>query len=413
MATRLTERAVKALAVPAGRPAITWDSELGGFGVRVTTKGVRAFVLDYRVGGRHRRMTIGRYPDWSVAAARDEAKLMRREVDAGGDPMGDRHARRGAPTVQDMFERYAAEHLPTKRPRSAADDESMWRLVILPRLGSLRVADLTPTDVDRLHQDVTNSGRPVRANRTVEVLRKALNLAIRWGWVDRNVAVGTRRNQEERRNRYLSGDEIARLVRAIERHPNRQSANAIRLLMLTGARRGEVLSARWDQFDLDAGVWTKPSSHTKQMKEHRVPLSAPATQLLAGMRDEAGSEFLFPNPNGGHQVDIKRAWNALCREAGLVEVVDDEVSRDGDCAPVLRNTVRIHDLRHTFASLLASGGASLPLIGALLGHTQPATTARYAHLLDDPLRAATEKVGALVDAATNGGPAEVAPTGEG
>ncbi len=228
------------------------------------------------------------------------------------------------------------------------------------------------------------------------MLRKALNLSIRWGWVDRNVAIGTRRNQEERRNRYLSEDEIARLGRAIDRHPNRQSANAIRLLMLTGARRGEVLSATWSQFDLEAGVWTKPSSHTKQNREHRVPLSAPATQLLSGMRDEAGSEYLFPNPKGGHQVDIKRTWNALCREAGLVEVVDDEVDREGNRVPILRNAVRIHDLRHTYASLLASGGASLPLIGALLGHTQPATTARYAHLLDDPLRQATEKVGALI-----------------
>ena len=327
---------------------------------------------------------------------------MRREVDAGGDPMLDRHAMRGAPTVRDLFDRYAAEHLPTKRPRSAADDRSMWENVILPTLGRLRVADLTSTDVDRLHQDVTKSGRPIRANRTIEVLRKALNLAIRWRWVERNVAIGTRRNQEDRRNRYLSEGEIARLSQAIGRHPNRQSANAIRLLMLTGARRSEVLSATWSQFDLETGVWTKPSSHTKQKREHRVPLSEPAVQLLAKMKEGVGSVFLFPNPNGGHQVDIKRTWNALCREAGLVEVAGTEVDREVDRVPVLRNTVRIHDLRHTYASLLASGGASLPLIGALLGHTQPATTARYAHLLDDPLRRATEKVGALVDAATNG-----------
>jgi integrase len=165
----------------------------------------------------------------------------------------------------------------------------------------------------------------------------------------------------------------------------------VRLLLLTGARRGEVLSATWDQFDFVGGTWTKPSSHTKQKLEHRVPLSAPARQLLAEIRAEAErrakekrrepSRYVFPARVGdGPMVEIKTAWAALCRAAGL-------------------EGVRVHDLRHTYASVLASAGLSLPVIGALLGHTQPGTTARYAHLFDDPLRAATERVGAVVTAA--------------
>jgi len=173
-------------------------------------------------------------------------------------------------------------------------------------------------------------------------------------------------------------------------------------LLLTGARRGEVLAATWDQFDLEAGVWIKPSSHTKQKREHRVPLSAPARRLLADMRAEAErrakerqrelSKYVFPaRVGGGAMVEIKSAWAALCRAAKL------------EC-------VRIHDLRHTYASVLASAGLSLPVIGALLGHTQPGTTARYAHLFDDPLRAATERAAAIVTGSAQAG-AEVVPIG--
>jgi integrase len=149
---------------------------------------------------------------------------------------------------------------------------------------------------------------------------------------------------------------------------------------LTGARRGEVQAARWRQFDIEAGTWTKPGATTKQKTEHRVPLSAPARQLLVELRAEAAldADYVFPSHGErGHRVELKKDWAALCKAAEITDA-------------------RIHDLRHTYASLLASAGLSLPIIGALLGHTQPATTARYAHLLDDPLKAATERVGAIL-----------------
>jgi integrase len=166
-----------------------------------------------------------------------------------------------------------------------------------------------------------------------------------------------------------------------------------------------VLGATWDQFDLEVGVWVKPSSHTKQKREHRVPLSAPARQLLADMRTEAErrakerqrnlSTYVFPARVGdGSMVEIKTAWAALCKAAKI-------------------EGVRIHDLRHTYASVLASAGLSLPVIGALLGHTQPGTTARYAHLFDDPLRAATERVAAIVTGSDLPGGGEVVPIGRG
>ena len=172
--------------------------------------------------------------------------------------------------------------------------------------------------------------------------------------------------------------------------------------MLTGARKGETLAAKWTEFNLAAGVWLKPSAHTKQKKVHRVPLSAPALALLTEMQAAAkeGAVYVFPGQPGEPLTEIKRVWLAVCIKAGLavqVEKLDDagKPVKDKDGEPVLvwQSTVRVHDLRHTYASILASSGMSLPIIGALLGHTQAATTQRYAHLADDPLRAATERVG--------------------
>ena len=409
--THLIDRSIRALPVPAAGAVITYDADVPGFGIRVTTKGVRSFVLNYVVHGHERRMTIGRFPTWSATAAREQAKSLRRKVDAGIDPLQEQHAQlraaeaiRGAPTMTDLFERYAVEHLSRKAPRAAADDRSMWEKIILPRLGTMKVTAVTPTDIDALHADV-GATRPVRANRVVEVVRKAFNLAIRWGWRTDNPALGVHRNHEEKRARYLSASEILRLSGALAAHTERTSANAIRLLMLTGARRGEVLGARWDMFDLDAGIWVKPSAHTKQRVEHRVPLSEPAIELLREIKGGAIGPYVFPGRNGKPLSDVKRTWATVCRKAGLATQEPKRtrsgkttLGKDGKPLLIWRPTTRLHDLRHTYASILASEGLSLPIIGALLGHTQPQTTARYAHLLDDPLRAATERASAVMTA---------------
>ena len=156
----------------------------------------------------------------------------------------------------------------------------------------MKVAAVTPTDIDALHAEISQT-RPVRANRVVEVLRKAFNLAIRWGWRGDNPASGVRRNPEEKRDRYLTPAEVMRVGEALAAHPERTSADAILFLMLTGARRSEALQATWEQFDLQAGVWTKPASHTKQRKEHRIPLSAPALALLRAVRSRSRGAYVF------------------------------------------------------------------------------------------------------------------------
>lgn len=417
---RLTETAVKELGKPPSGNRITYDPELKGFGVRVTSAGAKAFVLNYRAGGRERRYTIGSWPDWKVAAARDEAKRLKKLIDVGEDPMAERHEQRAAPTINELADRFEAEHLSKRRFSTARDYRSMLKLYIRPRLGRMKVADVRHADVERLHAFVARAA-PVRANRVVALLSKMLNLSIKWEMRSDNPVEGLERTPEERRERYLSPEEIERLAEALAAYPERASVSAIRLILLTGARRGETLAAKWSEISLEPGAeaWSKPSAHTKTKRNHKVPLSEAAVALLTEMKAaaETGAVYLFPSDRPakdekGHEApqpisNIKRAWAAVCQKAGLGERVAKLDTggrplkdRKGNPVTAWKADARVHDLRHTYASILASSGHSLPIIGALLGHTQAATTNRYAHIMDNPLRAATERVGKAVMAGT-------------
>jgi integrase len=397
MSQHLTDALVKRLTVPDMGNRITYDEGVRGFGVRVTAGDSRGFILNYRTkAGRERRITIGGFPTWSTVAAREEARRLKQEIDRGADPLADIEDSRTAPTMAELCDRFEKEHVVRKREKTGDDYRRLLRLHIRPHFGAhTKVADVSFADCDKLHRKVTRDSGPYQANRVLAVMNKAFGLAMRWKLRDDNPCRGIERNTEYQRRRYLTPEELVRLTLALQNARDQQSANAIRLLLLTGARRGEVLSMRWSDYDPTTGVWSKPPSSTKQKEHHSVPVSAPARQLLgeiaeaqAGKHRHGLPEFVFPgNGDRGHVVEIKRSWRTLCRAAGL-------------------ENLRLHDLRHSFASQLASGGASLPLIGALLGHSQPATTARYAHLFDDPQRAAVERVGAVIMNAGKPGPEE-------
>jgi len=336
-------------------------------------------VLRYRIDNRERRLTIGSYPDWSVTAAREEAKAIKRQVDVGRDPLKERDERRSAPTVADLAQRYLDEHARFKADHAYRDQQTMFSRLVLPRIGTMKVTEVKHTDIDRLHRDISKRTR-IQANRVAQVLRKMFNLAIRWEYRTDNPVTGLVFNAEVPRNRFLSPEEIRRLTSVLADHPNRRCADVIRLLLLTGARRGEAVNATWDQFDLENGIWTKPSSHTKQRREHRVPLSQAAVALLREIKTKQPRfcRYVFPGDEPDHPLtEIKGFWDRVRTKAGIPDV-------------------HIHDLRHTYASILVSSGLSLPIIGALLGHTQTQTTARYSHLFDHPLREATERVSAVV-----------------
>ena len=380
---RLTDAIVRRLPLPQQGKHITIDADVPGFGARVTANGARSFILRYTTrAGRERTFTIGGASVWRTTDARDKARELRREIEDGGDPLGDIEDERAAPTVVDLIERFRSEHLPKKRPRTASEYGYLLQLHIEPHFGQhTKVADVRFEDVDALHRKITKSGSPYADNRTIALLSKMFGLAIKWRMRETNPVKGIERNREYHRRRYLSGKELIRLTEALAKHPDKKAADAIRLLLLTGARRGEVLGMRWE--DVEDGTWSKPPSSTKQKEHHQVPLSAPALQLLSNIRkrQRPRAPFVFPGDGAtGHRVELKKNW-ALITKAASIE------------------GLRIHDLRHSYASQLVSGGASLPLIGALLGHSNPITTSRYAHLFNDPLRKAAEQVGAVIAAA--------------
>ena len=375
---KLSKTAVEAI-TPGPEDIVVWDSALPGFGVRVKPTGVRSYIVQYRnrETGASKRLTIGQHgPLLTFEQARKQARALLADAMRGSDPSDDRRAKRKAPTLSqlaaDYLEKYAS---PKKRPKSVRDDRSMLENIILPRLGSQKVAAVGRREVEELHASLRD--RPYQANRVLALLSKMFNLAIEWHWRTGNPVKGIKRYEEEKRDRWLQDDELQRLCDVLDAHPNQRAANAIRLQLLTGARMGEVLGAKKADFDLGRGVWRKPSHQTKQKRTEHLPLSARAVTLIASLVENSpGPEHLFPgNVAGAPLRDVKKFWAAVMRQAGIAGY-------------------RRHDNRHTYASHLVSSGLSLEIVGRLLGHTNPSTTKRYAHLADDPLRAATDRFGA-------------------
>jgi integrase len=404
---RLTEKLVKSAETRAAEYRL-FDEEVRGFGLVVYPSGSRGFVLLYRFANRKRIYTIGRWPEWSVVAARERARLLRRDIDAGVDPQDGRTAAREAPTIAVLADRYGREHLPRLAKRNASDQRSMLDKLVLPAWKHRMVHSITEADVEDLLAAIAEGrarpakaaarsrGRrqlqparptPVRANRVGEVLRKMFALAVKWKMRADNPAQGFYRRDEVERDRFLSIDEIDRLAAALNAAQDQRAASIMRMCMLTGARLGEVREARFEQFDLNHLIWTKQSAHTKQRKTHRLPISEDVAVIVRQRRAAvgAGVGWLFPGdalgadglPKDQPVQDRRKFWLAIQAEAGLPDV-------------------RVHDLRRTFASLLASGGSSLALIGKLLGHTQAQTTRRYAHLAERPLREGVDSVAALL-----------------
>ena len=376
---RLTDQLVRQLPPPVKDNRIAYDSDVPGFGLRVTAAGARSWILNYRrrADGVERRYTIGSWPSWSVAAAREEAKRLRRAVDGGGDPVGETQAMRDAPTVADLAERFVVEHVERRRPSTQLAYRIVLRKYVLPALGRMKVAAVEFEHVERLHAAVSRQ-HPTQATRVLAVTAKMFALAAKWRLRPDNPCKGIERNREHQRRRYLRADELARQTKALAEDRNQEIADVLRLLLLTGARRNEVLHATWNQFDLTAGEWHKPHSMTKQGREHIVPLSAPARSLLAARLNKRhdDSPWLFPGRKDRPRKDTRHVWARVLKRAGI-------------------HGLRVHDLRHCYASHLVNAGFSLPVIGQLLGHSQVATTARYSHLYDDVQRQATERVGAL------------------
>jgi integrase len=375
-----------------------WDTDSRaprGFGLRVTKAGARAWVFQYRVKGTatERRMTIGELAAWPITRARDRVAALRRVVDEGGDPFGQVEAKRAAPDVAELIKRFITDALPSRQPRTQVEYKSVLERYILPAIGRMKVTDVEREHLESCHQQISATGRLRRANAMLTIAHVLFEQAIRWRMRPEgsNPAKRVERNRENQRQRYLSPPEIERLLAALDEYQAKwpDSCDMIRLLLLTGSRRGEVVNMCWSHLDLDQALWTKPPEATKQRREHRVVLPTEAVELLRRRQAELAQEA------PGRVVSLHRDDRVF----PLSGVVAYRLERDWFRirASAKLEDVRLHDLRHSYASLLVAGGYSLPVIGALLGHSKPATTQRYAHLRDQPvLREAAEVVGKII-----------------
>jgi integrase len=453
MPDKLITKLVDAEPAPAKGRKLLYDTEVKGFAAAIyaptrrNRSGNRSFLLNYRINGVERFYTIGSRPAWTVDAARIEARELRRRVDRGEDIAVEKRERRDAPTVKDLIDRYVADHLPKKssNPHRVGDEKRMLA-EIGDQIGLTRkVADVHFGDIEALHKRITASGRPVRANRILAIASKMFSLALKpcagetKPWRDAaqgNPCKGVGRNLETAKERFFSAAELAALSDALNSDAPGSAADCIRLIMLSGCRPGEAMSASWKEFDAEPGYWVKPSAHVKQRKTHKAPLNPAALELLARLRvkRDAGkskSPWVFPGQNRpsaplqqiwsvwyrARELATVALWGASDNEAIAAVVADLRTSlgreptvKECRTEAALRDVklpiglldTRPYDLRHTFASVGAGGGLSLAIIGRLLGHTQSRTTQRYAHLADDPLREATAKIGSVIAGAGKG-----------
>ncbi len=381
--------------VDAAKPGETvWDGEVRGLGLRVSKKGVRTYILKYRRGRVQRWLTIGAHGSpWTPEMARKEAKRLIGLILSGADPAVDRKRDREAATFEGLAQRYMEDHARVyKKPGTAANDARTLKRYVLPAFGKLLVKDITTADIARLITRM--KATPFAANRTRALLSHMMRKARVWG--EREDAVNpvadVPKFGEVKRDRFLSPDEMARLGKALtEAATSGESpyvVGALRLLLLTGARLSEILTLKWEWVDVEARLLRLPDSKTGKKT---IALSAPALDVLASLpRQEGNPHVICGAKAGARLINLQQPWERIRAAAGL----DD---------------VRMHDLRHSFASVAVAGGASLPLIGSLLGHSQPQTTARYAHLGNDPRLAAADAVGARIIAAMQGGGAEIVP----
>jgi integrase len=408
---RITKRVVDSLKIKPSEYAV-WDATMPGFGVRVRPTGAMSYIVVYRAGsGRgapYRRYTIGAIGKITPEKAKLRAKGILGAVAHGRDPAGEKTNERGTPTVAELGDRFMAEHIePKRKPGTTTFYRDILDRIVKPELGTTKADKVTRAALAKIHGKLRAT--PFQANRMLAVVGSMYAFAARIGAVPEgtNPARKIDKFTEHRRERFLTGAELEQLGAAIreaetkgipwdidEAKPtakhlpkakNRKTkispfaAAALRLLLFTGCRLREILHLRWENVDLERGLLFLPDSKSGRKT---VILNASAMAVLTGL-ERIGSYVVPGGDPEKPRADLKRPWGVVSKRAGL-------------------DSVRIHDLRHTYASFGAGGGLGLPIIGKLLGHTQASTTQRYAHLDNDPLRRASEHIGGTIAAALEG-----------
>ncbi|MDR4485373.1 MAG: tyrosine-type recombinase/integrase [Nitrospirales bacterium] len=396
MKAALTKSKIDRLA-PGSKDSFLWDSTIPGYGLKITPTGKKVFILQYRTaGGRAssvRRYTLGSYGALTPDQARKAAVRLRGLIASGHDPAETKAKAQAAIPFKTFAAQYLEQYAtPHKKPRSIVEDRRNLDNHVLPVLGTKLLENIARADVAQLHHRLRTS--PTAANRVLSLLTTMLNVAERWGLRPdgSNPCKHIQRFKEQRRERFLSSEELARLGQAIAKAEQNNAHSPFilalfRLLIFTGARLGEIRSLQWEHVDLQERRLNLPESKTGKKVIH---LNAPALAVLDALPKIEGNDFVCCGQRKKKGlVGIHRVWFDIRESAGLQDV-------------------RIHDLRHSFASMGAGSGMSLPIIGALLGHSQAETTKRYSHLHQDPLREASEAIAQRISTAMNPPPTKAA-----
>ncbi len=388
MPSQLTKSKIDST-VPTHKEQFVWDQSISGFGLKISPSGRKTFLLVYRMGGRDtptRRYTLGTYGSITPDMARKEAIRLRGLIASGTDPMELRAQAKTQLSFGEFAKKYLKEHACLhKKPSSLREDQRNLNKHLLPILDNKPLEIIVRADIAKIHQGLRDS--PIAANRCLSLLTTMFNLSERWGYRpdNTNPCRHITRFKENKRQRFLSSEELARLGQVLSKaeQANTHSPFVLalfRLLILTGARLGEILFLKWDQVNLKERCLHLSDSKTGPKTIH---LNAPSLTVLDGLPRMEGNPFVCAGKRQGKGlVGVHHSWYGLRKTAGLSDV-------------------RIHDLRHSFASVGVSSGTSLYVIGSLLGHTLPATTARYAHLHTNPQQVASEDIAQQILAAMN------------
>ena len=372
---KLTKRTVDA-AVPSDNGQkfdVVWDTEIPGFGLRITSMGVKSYILQYRINGRQRKFTIGRHGVLTPDQARQKAIKLSAQVTDGIDPQGTKHQKNSLPTL-DVFSVEYLEHA-KKTKKTWKKDQTLLNLRILPKLGRCRLDTITSRQVETLHNDVKHECSPATANRHLALIKRMFSLAMQWGYMTENPAQKIKTFKENNeRTAWLDEKQVQRLLDACRGDENPYAGALFPFLLFTGARVGEALAACWENVDLERGMWFIPEA--KSGKGRYVPLSPQVEGVLRGIPRLHDSPYVFcGHVHGQPLVNVAKPWKRIKSAADLPE------------------KFRVHDLRHTFASWGVSNGIDLYHIQSLLGHASSQMTQRYSHLAEGGIKASVNHIG--------------------
>ncbi len=353
-----------------GKRAYYYDTKVRGLGIGITDKGTQTFIVYRKIGGRPERIILGRYPDLSIENARDEASKINSKIAQGENPNQEKNKLRAELTLKELFERYLELHAKVHK-KSWKGDEDQYTLY-LSHWDKRKISKLQKSDIEALHAKIGRDRGIYAANRMLSLLAVMFSKAIDWGWKYPNPTIGIKKFREKSRERFLQEDELPRFFRSLAEEPNRILSDFFMICLLTGARRSNVLSMRWQDISLSQKTWN--IVETKNGDSQLVPLSLEAMEILEPLLKKKQGDWVFPSASSksGHLEEPKNAWKRILKRADLADL-------------------RLHDLRRTLGSWQATTGANSYIIGKSLGHKTQQATAIYARLNTDPVRASVEK----------------------